>query len=72
MNNELCTRFLDTFSVYLEKREHYREVIETFDEDLHILSKIPVLPSLVEGEQDSGHGSNGVSTNTNTNTNTKN
>ena len=56
------TRFLETFSVYLEKREHYREVIETFDEDLHILSKIPVLPSLVDGEQDSGHGSNGVST----------
>merc|ERR1719322_1653741 len=57
------TRFQDTYSAYLAKRDHYREVIETFDDDLHILSKIPVLPALVEGEQDSGHGSNGVSTN---------
>ena len=56
------TRFQDTYSAYLAKRDHYREVIETFDDDLHILSKIPVLPALVEGEQDSGHGSNGVST----------
>ena len=55
------TRFQDTYSAYLAKRDHYREVIETFDDDLHILSKIPVLPALVEGEQDSGHGSNGVS-----------
>lgn len=39
-------RFRDTYSAYLAKREHYREVIETFDDDLHILSKIPVLPGL--------------------------
>jgi hypothetical protein len=31
---------------YLARREHYREVIETFDDDLHLLSKIPVLPAL--------------------------
>ena len=55
------TRFQDTYSAYLAKRDHYRDVIETFDDDLHILSKIPVLPALVEGEQDSGHGSNSVS-----------
>ena len=55
-------KFQDTYASYLAKRPHYREVIETFDDDLHILSKIPVLPALVEGEQDSGHGSNGLST----------
>jgi hypothetical protein len=31
---------------YLARREHYRQVIETFDDDLHLLSKIPVLPAL--------------------------
>jgi hypothetical protein len=54
------TKFNSTFSAYLTKRDHFREVIETFDEDLHTLSKIPVLPALVAGlEEDSGHGSNG-------------
>ena len=28
------TRFQDTYSAYLAKRDHYREVIETFDDDL--------------------------------------
>jgi len=55
------SKFKDTYSAYLDKREHYREVIDTFDDDLHVLSKIPVLPSLLD-EEDSGHGSNGVST----------
>lgn len=54
-------KFKETYSTYLEKRDHYREVIDTFDEDLHVLSKIPVLPALLD-EEDSGHGSNGVST----------
>jgi len=54
-------KFKDTYSAYLDKREHYREVIDTFDDDLHVLSKIPVLPALLD-EEDSGHGSNGVST----------
>ena len=31
---------------YLARREHYRQVIETFDDDLHLLSKIPLLPAL--------------------------
>ena len=56
-------RFKETYSSYLEKREHYREVIDQFDDDLHVLSKIPVVPALME-EDDSGHGSNGVSTDT--------
>ena len=51
------SRFKDTYSSYLEKREHYTEVIDQFDEDLHVLNKIPVLPALLEDE-DSGHGSN--------------
>lgn len=55
------SKFRDTYSAYLDKREHYREVIDTFDDDLHVLSKIPVLPALLD-EEDSGHGSNGVST----------
>jgi hypothetical protein len=33
---------------YLARREHYRQVIETFDDDLHLLSKIPVLPALYD------------------------
>ena len=57
------SRFQETYSSYLEKREHYREVIDQFDEDLHVLSKIPVVPALMD-EEDSGHGSNGVSTDT--------
>ena len=37
----------------------YREVIDQFDEDLHVLSKIPVLPALLDTkDEDSGHGSN--------------
>ena len=53
------SRFKETYSAYLDKREHYREVIDTFDEDLHVLSKIPVLPALLDArEEDSGHGSN--------------
>eukprot|EP00092_Neocalanus_flemingeri_P034467 GFUD01037478.1.p1 GENE.GFUD01037478.1~~GFUD01037478.1.p1 ORF type:complete len:1402 (+),score=479.73 GFUD01037478.1:84-4289(+) len=55
------SKFKDTYAAYLDKREHYREVIDTFDDDLHVLSKIPVLPALLD-EEDSGHGSNGVST----------
>ena len=51
------SRFKDTYSSYLDKREHYTEVIDQFDEDLHVLNKIPVLPALLEDE-DSGHGSN--------------
>ena len=62
LQKKFC-RFQETYSSYLEKREHYREVIEQFDEDLHVLSKIPVLPALMD-EEDSGHGSNGVSTDT--------
>ena len=56
------SRFKDTYSSYLEKREHFQDVIDQFDEDLHVLSKIPVLPALVEETveaRDSGHGSNG-------------
>ena len=56
------SRFKDTYSSYLEKREHFQDVIDQFDEDLHVLSKIPVLPALVEDTaeaRDSGHGSNG-------------
>lgn len=51
------SRLTSTFATYLERRDHYRQVIETFDEDLHTLSKIPVLPALVSGfePQDSGH-----------------
>ena len=26
--------------VYLAKRDHYRQIIETFDDDLHVLSKV--------------------------------
>ena len=54
-------RFQETYQAYLGRREHYREVIDTFDEDLHVLSKIPVLPALLEpAEQDSGvEGSQG-------------
>ena len=55
------SKFKDTYTAYLDKREHYREVIDTFDDDLHVLSKIPILPALLD-EEDSGHGSNGVST----------
>ena len=62
LEKKFC-RFKETYGSYLEKREHYREVIDQFDEDLHVLSKIPVLPALME-EDDSGHGSNGVSTDT--------
>ena len=47
------SRFKETYSAYLEKRDHYREVIDQFDDDLHVLSKIPVLPALVDDE-DSG------------------
>ena len=50
------SKFKETYAVYLEKRDHYREVIDTFDEDLHVLSKIPVLPALMD-EEDSGRGS---------------
>lgn len=32
----------------MEKREHYRSVVETFDDDIHVLSKIPVLSALLE------------------------
>lgn len=39
--------FEDAYSAYLHKREHYRMVIETFDDDIHVLSKIPVLPALL-------------------------
>ena len=53
------SRFRDTYTAYLDKRDHFREVIDTFDEDLHVLSKIPVLPALLDArEEDSGHGSN--------------
>ena len=62
LEKKFC-RFKETYGSYLEKREHYREVIDQFDEDLHVLSKIPVLPALMD-EEDSGHGSNGVSTDT--------
>ena len=33
---------------YLARRDHFRQVIETFDDDLHLLSKIPVLPALYD------------------------
>ena len=50
------SRFEETYSAYLDKGEHYREVIDTFDEDLHVLSKIPVLPALLDPrDEDSGH-----------------
>ena len=39
------SRLKDTYSAYLHKREHYREVI---DEDLHVLIKIPVLLALLD------------------------
>ena len=48
------SRFKDTYSAYLDKREHYREVIDTFDEDLHVLSKIPVLPALLDAREADG------------------
>jgi RB1-inducible coiled-coil protein 1 len=41
------TSFEDTYGRYLIKRDHYKLVIETFDDDIHILSKIPVLTSLM-------------------------
>ena len=41
------TSFEDTYGRYLIKRDHYKIVIETFDDDIHILSKIPVLTSLM-------------------------
>jgi len=44
--------FEDAYSKYIQKREHYRKVIETFDDDIHILSKIPVLPSLYESSKE--------------------
>ena len=48
------TAFIDAFNKYLEKREHYRQVIETFDDDIHLLNKIPVLPALMD-DLDSGN-----------------
>lgn len=41
------TSFEETYGRYLIKRDHYKLVIETFDDDIHILSKIPVLTSLM-------------------------
>lgn len=46
--------FIEAYNKYLEKREHYRQVIETFDDDIHILNKIPVLPALMD-DLDSGN-----------------
>ena len=46
------SRFKETYGAYLDKREHYQEVIDKFDEDLHVLSKIPVLPALLEVSDD--------------------
>ena len=41
-------RFKETYGSYLDKRDHYRDVIDKFDDDLHVLSKIPVLPALID------------------------
>ena len=54
--------FKDAYSTYLDKREHYRSVIETFDDDIHILSKIPVLPVLID-DYDSGNETSAIQSN---------
>ena len=41
------------------KRDHYKLVIETFDDDIHILSKIPVLESLMVNNGYSSDSING-------------
>ena len=54
------TRFKETYGAYLDKREHYQEVIDKFDEDLHVLSKIPVLPALLEVRSDNVDNDNDI------------
>ena len=53
-NGKMVSNFRD----YLERREEYREMVETFDDDVALLHQIPVFPSLLEaGLQQSMAGS---------------
>ena len=40
-------RLVSNFTEYLENRENHLELIDTFDEDLAVLHRIPVFPSLL-------------------------
>ena len=55
------TSFEEAYGRYLIKRDHYKLVIETFDDDIHILSKIPVLESLMVSNGYSSESINGGS-----------
>ena len=39
-----------TYNTYLSRREEYRDVVDTFDEDLAVLHQIPVFTALLKAE----------------------
>lgn len=45
-----CAAFVAVFNDYLAKKEGYHQAVENFDEDLAVLHRIPVFPSLLEAE----------------------